>query len=325
MIMRRREFVIALGTAVAAWPASLRAQQRPIRVGALHPFPVPHPWVDGLRRGLRDLGYVEGRTVFVDERGAGGRDEQLDDLAAKLVDDKVDVLVVMTGPALLASRKATSTIPIVMSVSSDGAGAPGIASLSRPGGNVTGLTLMGPDLAGLRLSMLKEAVPSASRIGVLYNPAERPSAEELRQTEIAAKKLGVIVQPIEARSADALERTLSAAKDAGADALITFAHGFALRHRIRIAELALQQRIPAMYGWREFAEAGGLLVYGPNVADSLYRAASFVDRIAKGAKPAEMPVEQPTKFELVINLKVAKALGVEIPPGLLLRADKLIE
>jgi putative ABC transport system substrate-binding protein len=314
MIMRRREFVIALGTAVAAWPASLRAQQRPIRVGALHPFPVPHPWVDGLRRGLRDLGYVEGRTVFVDERGAGGRDEQLDDLAAKLVDDKVDVLVVMTGPALLASRKATSTIPIVMSVSSDGAGAPGIASLSRPGGNVTGLTLMGPDLAGLRLSMLKEAVPSASRIGVLYNPAE-----------LAAKKLGVIVQPIEARSADALERTLSAAKDAGADALITFAHGFALRHRIRIAELALQQRIPAMYGWREFAEAGGLMVYGPNVADSLYRAASFVDRIAKGAKPAEMPVEQPTKFELVINLKVAKALGVEIPPGLLLRADKLIE
>jgi putative ABC transport system substrate-binding protein len=268
---------------------------------------------------------VEGRTAFVDERGADGRDERLDDLALKLVDSKVDVLVVMTGPALWAARKATSTIPIVISVSSDGVGTPGITNLSRPGGNVTGLTLMGPDLAGLRLSMLKEAVPAAKRIGVLYNPTERPSAEELRQTEVAAKKLDVILQPIEARSGDALERALSTAKIEGADALITFAHSFALQHRTRISELALQQRIPAMYGWREFAEAGGLMVYGPNIADTLYRAASFVDRIAKGARPAEMPVEQPTKFELVINLKTAKALGVEIPAGLLVRADKLIE
>jgi putative ABC transport system substrate-binding protein len=324
--MLRREFITLLGGAAAAWPGHANAQQRRLpRIGALHPFAPPHPWAAGLRRGLRDLGYVEGKTIVIDERGSDGRDERLGQLARELIDSKVDVLVVMTGPALQAARGLTSTLPIVIAVSSDGIGTPGITNLARPGGNVTGLTLMGPDLAGLRLSLLKDAVPAAKRIAVLYNPSERPSADELRQTEAAAKKLGVVLQPLETRSGDDLDRAFASAASEGADAFITFAHSFALFHRGRIAELAVRHRLPAMYGWREFAEAGGLMIYGPNITDTLYRAASFVDRILKGGNPAEMPIEQPTKFELVINLKTAKALGIEIPPALLVRADVVIE
>jgi putative ABC transport system substrate-binding protein len=324
--MRRRDFIALLGGATLPWQVAAHAQQRgAARIGALHPFLPPHPWVAGLRRGLRDLGYVEGRTITIDERGSNDRDELLDELAQNLIDSKVDALVVMTGPALRAAKRQTNTVPIVIAVSSDGVGAPGVASLARPGGNVTGLTLMGPDLAGLRLSMLKETVPTAKRIAVLYNPDERPTEPEIRQTEAAAKTLGVVLQPIEARNGEALEQAFASAVAGGADAIITFAHSFSLYNRRRIAELAVQHRLPAMYGWREFAEAGGLMVYGPNIADTLYRAASFIDRIIKGSSPAEMPIEQPTKFELVINLKTAKALGLEFPPHLLVRADAVIE
>lgn len=324
--MDRRNFIALLGGAATTWPGQIYAQRRrPARIGVLHPFAPPHPWTAGLRRGLRDLGYVEGQTIAIDERGSDGRYERLDGLARELVDSKVDVLVVMTGPALRAARQRTTTVPIVMAVSSDGVGTAGVASLARPGGNITGLTLMGPDLTGLRLSLLKDAVPAAKRIAVLYNPAELPTAEELRQTEIAAGKLGVVLQRVETRSGDALDQAFASAVSGGADASITFTHGFALLHRSRIAALAVQHRLPAMYGWRELAEAGGLMVYGPNTADTLYRAASFVDRIIKGGNPAEMPIEQPTKFELVINLKTAKALGLEISTALLVRADVVIE
>jgi putative ABC transport system substrate-binding protein len=323
--MQRREFLVALGSA-ATWPHAARAQQRRLaRIGVLHPFAPPHPWTAGLRRGLHDLGYAEGKTIVIDERGSDGRDELLDSLARALIDSKVDALVIMTGPALLAARGQTSTVPIVMAVSSDGVGTVGVASLVRPGGNVTGLTLMSPDLAGLRLSLLKDAVPAAKRIAALYNPTERVTADELRQTEVAAGKLGVILQPVETHSGDALDQAFASAVSGGADAFITFSHRFSLSHRSRIAALAVQHRLPAMYGWREFAEAGGLMVYGPNVTDSLYRAASFVDRILKGGNPAEMSIEQPTKFELIINLKTARALRLEIPAALLVRADEVIE
>ena len=323
--MQRREFLAALGGA-ATWPHAARAQQRrPARIGVLHPFAPPHPWTAALRRGLHDLGYVEGKTIAIDERGSDGRDELLGGLARTLIDSKVDALVIMTGPALLAARSQTSTVPIVMAVSSDGVGTVGVASLVRPGSNVTGLTLMSPDLAGLRLSLLKDAVPSAKRIAVLYNPAERVTADELRQTELAAAKLGVALQPVETHSGDTLDQAFANAVSGGADAFITFSHRFSLSHRSRIAELAVQHRLPAMYGWREFAEAGGLMAYGPNVADSLHRAASFVDRILKGGNPAEMSIEQPTKFELIINLKTAKALGLVITAALLVRADEVIE
>jgi putative ABC transport system substrate-binding protein len=334
--MDRRNFITLLGgaAAAAAWPGRAYAQRRrPARIGVLHPFAPPHPWTEGLRRGLHHLGYVDGQTITIVERGSDfhfelvsdGRDERLDDLARELIDSKVDVLVVMTGPAVRAARQRSTTVPIVMAVSSDGIGAPGVASLARPGGNVTGLTLMGPELTGLRLSLLKDAVPAAKRIAVLYNPVERVTADELRQTEVAAGKLGVALQPVEMHSGDALDQAFARAVSGGADAFIPLTHGFALLHRSRIAALAAQHRLPAMYAWREFPEAGGLMAYGPNTGDTLYRAASFVDRIIKGGNPAEMPIEQPTKFEFVINLKTAKALGLEIPAALLIRADTVIE
>ena len=322
--MSRRRFVAMVGGVLVA--PSLLAQKT-YRIGFLGTaFASGYVReVEWIRSGLRDLGYVEGKTIVIDERGSDGRDELLEGLARTLIDSKVDALVIMTGPALLAARAQTSTVPIVMAVSSDGVGTVGVASLVRPGGNVTGLTLMSPDLAGLRLSLLKDAVPAAKRIAVLYNPAERVTADELRQTAVAAGKLGVALQPVETHSGDSLDQAFANAVSGGADAFITFSHRFALSHRSRIAALAVQHRLPAMYGWREFAEAGGLMVYGPNVADSLHRAASFVDRILKGGNPAEMSIEQPTKFELIINLKTARALGLEIPAALLVRADEVIE
>jgi putative ABC transport system substrate-binding protein len=324
--MKRREFITLLGGAAAAWPVAARAQQpRSPRIGVLHPFSPPDPWAAGLRRGLRDLGYVEGQTITIDERGAEDHDERLDGLAKELIDSKVDVLVTITGPPLFAARRLTTTLPIVMAISGDGAGAPGVASLARPGGNVTGTTMMNPELDGLRLSMLEEAVPSAKRIAVIYNPKEPASVNELRKTEDAAKTLGIDLQPVEAPGTEALDQAFQNALAGGAGAFFTFAHAFAFANRVRIAELAAKYRLPGMYGWPEFAEAGGLMVYGPNITDILYRAASFVDRILKGVTPAEMPIEQPTRLELVINLKTAKALGLQIPAALLVRADKVIE
>jgi putative ABC transport system substrate-binding protein len=212
-----------------------------------------------------------------------------------------------------------------MAISGDGVGAPGVARLARPGGNVTGTTMMNPDLDGLRLSMLKEAVPSAKRIAVIYNPNEPASVKELRETIAAAATLGIDLQSVEAPSTEGLDQAFQNALAGGAGAFFTFAHAFAFSNRVQISQLAAKYRLPGMYGWREFAEAGGLMVYGPNVADILHRAASFVDRIIKGGNPAEMPIEQPRRLELVINLKTAKALGLEIPATLLVRADEVIE
>jgi putative ABC transport system substrate-binding protein len=325
--LRRRDFIALAGGAVAIAPLAAWAQQRArvVRVGILHPGSPPDPWLDGLREGLRESGYTEGKDLIFEYRWAEGRSERLPDLADILIASKVDIIVVMTGPAVHAAMKRTSTVPIVMAVSGDPVGTGAVRSLARPGGNVTGLSLMSDDLAGLRLSVLKEAVPAAKRIGVLYNPSEPPTAAELRETEAAAQKLGVTLQPLVARSGDELGPLFAEAAAGGCDALITFAHGFAFFHRRRISELAAQYRLPAMYGWREYADIGGLMTYGPNVTAALRRAAGFVDRILKGANPADLPVEQPTKFELVINLKTAKALGLTVPPSVLARADEVIE
>jgi putative ABC transport system substrate-binding protein len=324
--MRRRAFIKIVSGVAVTWPLVARGQRpRPPRVGVLHPFSSPDPWAAALKRGLRDLGYVEDRTITIDERGAEGHDERLSALARELIDSKVDVLVTITGPPFFAARQLTATLPIVMSISGDGVNALGVASLARPGGNVTGTTLMNPELDGLRLSMLREAVPSAKRIAAIYNPNERASVSELAKTQEAAKILGIDLQAVESPEAEGLDQAFQKALAAGAGAFFTFAHAFAFSNRVRIAELAVKYRLPGMYGWPEFAEAGGLMVYGPNVADVLYRTASFVDRILKGEKPAEMPIEQPTRFELVINLKTAKALGLELPAALLARADRVIE
>jgi putative tryptophan/tyrosine transport system substrate-binding protein len=325
--VRRREFIILFGGAGLVLPLGVRAQQtaRPAVIGVLHPGAPPDPWLEGLRQGLRDLGYVEGRNMVVEYRWAEGKGERLEGLAQQLIDRKVDVIVIMTGPAVIAARRRTTTVPIVMAVSGDPIGIGVAASLARPGGNVTGLSLMSADLAGLRLAVLKEAVPEAKRVGVLYNPAEPPTAQEMRDSDAAAQRLGVTLQPLEARTGDDLELAFARAAAERVDALITFAHGFAFVHRGRIADLAARNRFPVMYGWREYAEAGGLMAYGPNVTSMLGRAASYVDRIIKGANPADLPIEQPTKFELVINLKTAKALGITVPPSLLARADEVIE
>jgi putative tryptophan/tyrosine transport system substrate-binding protein len=324
--MRRREFITMVGGAAVTWPLAARGEApRLPRIGVLHPFTPPDPWAAGLKRGLRDLGYVEGRNITIDERGAEENDTRLIALARELIDSNVDVLVTITGPAFFAARRLTTTLPIVMSISGDGVNAVGVASLARPGGNVTGTTMMNPELDGLRLSMLREAVPSASRIAVIYNPNEPASVNELRKTEDAGKKLGIDLRSVEAPDAEHLDQAFQSALAVGAGAFFTFAHAFALANRVRIAELAVKYRLPGMYGWPEFAEAGGLMVYGPDVAEILYRTASFVDRIIKGEKPAEMPIEQPTRFELVINLKTARALGLELPAALLARADKVIE
>jgi ABC-type uncharacterized transport system substrate-binding protein len=323
--MRRREFIAALG-GVAAWPLIARAQAARVhRVGTLHVYSPPDPWLDALKQGLHDLGYVEGKGIVFEERWADGRNDRLDGLAQELIDSKVDVLVAMMGPAAVAARRRTSTVPIVMAVSADAATVPGVASVVRPGSNITGFSLMSAELAGLRLGLLRDAIPSAKRIAVLYSAAEPPSAQEMRETEAAAQTLGVRLLPVEAHTRDALDAAFLSAISGDADALLTFAHVFAFYHRQRIVELATRHKLPAMYGWREYADVGGLMAYGPNVAETLRRAASYVDLIIKGASPAEMPIEQPTKFELVINLMTAKSLGIDVSAALLVRADKVIE
>jgi putative ABC transport system substrate-binding protein len=323
--VRRREFITLLG-GTATWPLAVRAQgQRPIRIGTLHVYSRPDPWLDALRQGLRELGYSDGGNIRIEERWADGRIDRLDGLAQELIDGKVDILVAMMGPALLAARRRTETVPIVMAISSDGVGTVGVASLARPGGNVTGVTLMSPDLVGLRLALLQEMTRGVTRVAVLYSAAERPTEKELRETELAARTLGITLVPIEASSPDALQRAFENARAGGAHALLTFPHVFAFFHRREIVELAARHRLPAIYGWREYTVGGGLMAYGPNVPATVRRASSFIDRIIKGAQPAVMPIEQPTKFELVINIKTAKALGLDIPATLLARADEVID
>jgi putative tryptophan/tyrosine transport system substrate-binding protein len=323
--MRRREFIALLaGAAPVAQAARAQRGKAPV-IGVLHPGSPPDPWFEGFLQGLRELGYVDGQNARVDFRWGERRADLLDSHARELVASKVDVLVIMTGPAVRAALRHTTTIPIVMGVSGDPAGLGVIASLARPGGNVTGLSFMSGDLAGLRLSVLKEAVPQARRVAVLYNATEPPTAQEMQETDAAARTLGLSLVPLETRTSDALTQAFANAAEAKADALITFAHGFAFVNRRRIIELAAQHRLPAMYGWREFAEDGGLMSYGPNVGTMLRRAATFVDRVIKGANPAEMPIEQPTRFELVVNLKTASALGLDLPPALMTRADEVIE
>ncbi len=275
------------------------------------------------RGGLRDLGYVEGRNIVVLARWAE-TPQRLSELAAEVVRNNVDVIVTQGTPAARAAKRATHTIPIVMATSGDPVAVGLVASLARPGGNVTGNTILAPDLNGKRLELIKDLVPGISRIAVLANPTNPITAVDIKAAQAAAKGLGVSLQVLEVREHNDFDRAFTAARESGAGALLVLADPFILANRARIAKLALAGRLWAVLGISGFAEAGGLADYGPDLTAMFRRAATYIDKILKGAKPADLPVEQPTRLELVINTRTAKALNLQIPPSILLRADRII-
>ena len=279
--------------------------------------------VEAFRQRLRELGYVEGKNIVIEYRYAEGKPERLPDLAAELVRLKVDVIVTVGGPSVLAAKKASSTIPIVFAGSGDPVGSGFVSSLARPGGNITGLSTMAPDLNGKRLELLKEAFPKVARVAFLWESAARGN-QTLTETEAAAKALRVKLLSLEVRSLDDFDSAFARAKRDGAEALITVAGPLVNTQQRQVLDFAAKNRLPAMYPTSELVEAGGLMSYSPNDADLWRRAADFVDRILKGAKPGDLPVEQPTKFEMVLNLKTAKQIGLTIPPNVLARADRVI-
>jgi putative tryptophan/tyrosine transport system substrate-binding protein len=280
---------------------------------------------DAARQGLRELGYVEGQNITLEVRWAEGRTDRLPELVAELVRSKVDVLVVATTPAALAAKNATRTIPVVFVAVGEAVESGLVANLARPGGNLTGLTLLNAEISGKRLELLKESLPRISRVAVLTNPGNPIHTVFWRQTLTAAKTLGLKLQPIQVRASEDFEEAFQAATSGRADALLAFDDSLTVGYRTRLVALAAKHRLPTMYGLREFPDAGGLVSYGPNFPDQYRRTGTYVDRILKGARPADLPVEQPTKFELVINLKTAKALALTIPPSVLARADEIIQ
>jgi putative ABC transport system substrate-binding protein len=318
----------ALAFLVLAAPLAPEAQQsaKVYRIGVLTGGSQPSPTApSSLREGLRDLGWVEGKNIVFEGRYAEGKQERLPELAAELINLKVDVIVTFGTPAALAARKATSTVPIVLGMIGDPVRVGLVTSLARPGGNVTGNSLIAPELGLKRLELLKEAIPKAKRIGLPYDPANPAAAAVRDDLEAAARSLGMELYPIEVRHPDQLEGTFAAAANAGVDALLLFSDPVFFSARTRIMALALKHRLPSMSEGKEFVEAGGLISYSPSIPALARRAAIFIDKILRGARPADLPIEQPTTFELVINLTTAKALGLTIPPAFLLRADQVID
>jgi putative ABC transport system substrate-binding protein len=280
--------------------------------------------VDAFRKGLRELGYVEGKNIGIEYRYAEGRLDRLSELATDLVRIQPEVIVTAGPQATDPAKKATETIPIVMAYDSDPVGAGFVSSLARPGGNVTGLTSMGAELSGKRLELLMEVVPKLSRVAVLWNATVPGSADGLKDAEIAARSLTLKLQALEVRSPNDIDDAFRAARKNQAEALMTASNPITFTHRKRVSDLAVKMRLPTIHGQIQFADAGALIVYGPNDADMYRRAATYVDKILKGAKPAELPVEQPVKFDLVININTAKQIGLTIPPNVLARADRVI-
>jgi ABC-type uncharacterized transport system substrate-binding protein len=280
--------------------------------------------IEALRQGLRDLGYVEGKNIVFEWRWAEGKPDRIPDLAAELVKLKVDVIVTQ-GPALnRPAKEATSTIPIIMGFDNDPVGNGIVASLARPGGNVTGLSALSPELSGKQLELLKEILPKLSRLAVFGNRKEQANARSLKEIEIAAAALSIKPQYLDIKDPTGIETAFRAAGKGSADAAVMLSNGVLNPHRPQIAEFAVKYRLPAIYNAVEWVEAGGLACYGASIPDLFRRAASYVDKILKGANPAQLPVEQPTKFEFVVNLKAATQIGLTIPPNVLVRADKVI-
>jgi putative ABC transport system substrate-binding protein len=329
--MNRRRFLLTTLAGAFAAPLAVEAQQagKVPRVGYLNPGsssdPVRRLRLDALRQGLRELGYVEGQNIALESRWAEGQYDRYPALAADLVRSQVDVIVAWSGAATKAAQEATRTIPIVMSLVNDPVGSGLVASLARPGGNVTGTTLMSPDVVGKRFELLKELLPKVSRVAVLQHPDNPASAALVREAEAAARALGLRLQILGVRNSAEIDSAFAAMTREGTGAFTYLPDAIFDNQRRQILEFAAKRRLPAIVGSRQYAEAGGLLAYAADFLALERRAATYVDKILKGAKPADLPVEQPTKFELVINLRTAKAIGLTIPQSILLRADHVIE
>ena len=326
--MRRREFITLLGGAAAVWPVAARGQQRGKlpTIGFLGAASASamKSWLDAFVARLRELGWIEGRTVAIEIRWAEGRRERVAEIAAEFVQLKVDVIVTSATPPTLAAKQATAVIPIVFAAVSDPVGPGLVASLARPGGNVTGVANQTSDTAGKKLELLREAVPGLRRLAIMANVGNPASVLEMGEVQATARTLGLEVTTSEIRRAEDIAPAFEALKDR-ADALYLAPDPLMNTNRTRVNILAVGARLPTMQGAREYVEAGGLMSYGPNFPDQFRRVAEFVDKILRGTKPADIPVEQPTKFDLVINLTTAKALRLEVPASLLARADEVIE
>ena len=281
--------------------------------------------IEAFRQGLRELGYVEGKNILIEQRYAEGQLNHMNELAAELVRLKVDVIVTIGPAATRPAKEATTAIPIVMGVDDDPVGNGFVASLARPGGNITGLASLAPEIGGKQLELLKEIVPRLSRVAVLGTSTQPGNAQSLREAEVAAGALAVKLQYLDVLSPKDIEPVFRTASNGRAEAVLVLRASVFFSHRKQIVDLAAKRQLPAMYYTTEYVEEGGLMTYGVSITDLFRRAATYVDKILKGARPAELPIEQPTKFELVINLKTAKALGLTIPPSLLARADQVIE
>jgi putative tryptophan/tyrosine transport system substrate-binding protein len=325
---KRREFISLLGGVAAAWPLAARAQQ-PAKLPTIGFLVAGTPsshgqWVAAFVQRLRELGWIEGRNIAIEYRWAEGRTERFAEIATEFVRRNVDVIVTSATAAIAAAKQATSVIPIVFAAAGDPAGTGLVASLARPGGNVTGLSIQQPDVAAKRLELLREVVPHLRRLAILANVGGPAVVLDMREVQATARTLGLEAITLEIRRGEDIVPAFEALNGRG-DALYVCIDPLVGTHRIRINTLALAARLPTMHAFREYVEAGGLMSYGPNVPDLWRRAADYVDKILRGTKPADIPIEQPRKFDLVINLTTAKALGLKIPEGFLLRADELIE
>ena len=323
-----RTALVGLGLMIlSAAVVAAQSPVKPARIGVLATGTASTQAVrdEAFRQGLNELGYVEGRNIVIEYRYAEGKPERFPALAAELVRLNVDLILTSGDHAIRALKQASRTIPIVVALTGDLVGHGHVASLARPGGNVTGLTSLQPELSAKRLELLKTAFPKVSHVAILWNPTNADNVAGFKEMEVAARALRIQLLPLEVRRADDFADAFSAALRARADALVVFADDVLVTHRARIVDFAAKNRLPTMYSNQDFMDAGGLMSYGTNVADMFRRAATYVDKILKGAKPGDLPIEQASKFEFVINLKTAKALGLTIPPSILSRADRLIE
>src|ERR1700682_1287244 len=330
MNTRRRLLHALMAAALAASLESFAQQPTKLpQIGFLHPASpedVGGVHLQAFREGLRELGYVEGKNLQLDVRWGRGKLDRLPALAAELVQSKVDVIVAATSPSVVAARQATRSIPILMPTSSDPVGDGLGASLAHPGGNITGLSAMSPELGEKRIQLLKEMFPKVSHaMAVLWNPDYVGMRARFEQARVAAPAVGLTVRSVEVRDARELDLAFEAIIREHPEALLLLVDPITLSQRARIVEFAAEQRLPAIYETRDFVDVGGLISYGPNIPDQYRRAATYVNKILRGAKPADLPIEQPTKFELVINMKAAKGLGIKFPDSILLRADEVIE